>query len=350
MSLDLYLQDLEARIDPQVEDELLARWRQFLTQRWPEPVFAPRRPEPSPPRIDWPAIRVNQTLDDFDAMAMQQFRGCSDVLSAGSGNAMMVRANYGTPIMPIAFGAELFVMPEETNTLPGSHPVPGGAEAMRAMLDRQPPSLDHPYLQKVFEMGRRFVRLKKDYPRVDRYVRIYHPDLQGPMDILEMLWGSDFFVHLYDEPDLVHRVLQLITDTYIRVLREWEKIVPLAEEGITGHWGLLYRGGIMLRDDSAMNLPPEMFDEFIRPYDQQLLSAFGGGAIHACGRVDHFAPFLPRMKGLYAFNMSQPHLNDMEIVWNQTVDQGLSLVGFSTQAAESALAQGRDLRGRVHVI
>ena len=93
----------------------------------------------------------------------------------------------------------------------------------------------------------------------------------------------------------------------------------------------------------------EVFDEFIRPYDQMLLSEFGGGAIHFCGRGDHFIDRLPQMDGVYAVNMSQPEYNDMERIFQNTVDRGIALIGFQRQAAEAALGRGRDLQGLVQV-
>ena len=51
---------------------------------------------------------------------------------------------------------------------------------------------------------------------------------------------------------------------------------------------------------------------------------------------------------MYAINASQPHLNEMESVYRNTVDKGIKLLGFDRQAAEDALAAGRDLHGCVH--
>lgn len=345
--LESCLEDLESRIDEATEARVLSEWRAFCELKCTSPVFVPSRGSEVAPRVEWPEIRVNETLDDFDRMALQQFRGCSETLRQGSGIPLTVRCNYGTPIMALLFGAELFVMPDETNTLPGSRPVPGGAEGIRKVLDRGAPSLDHPYLQKVYEMGRRFMAIKARYPKVGRHVYLYHPDLQGPMDILEMVWGSELFPDLYEEPELVHEALKLITGTYIRVLREWERIAPLSFDGCAPHWGLWHRGAVMLRDDSAMNLSPAMFDEFIKPYDQQILDEFGGGAIHACGRVDHYIASLAAMRGMHGFNMSQPHLNDMEKVYANTVDREVVLLSLSRSAVDEALTRGRDLRGRV---
>ena len=108
------------------------------------------------------------------------------------------------------------------------------------------------------------------------------------------------------------------------------------------------KGHIMRRTDSAMNLSPAMFDEFIRPYEQKLLDALGGGAIHFCGRGDHYIKSMSGMRGLTGIAMSQPHLNDMEVIYRNTVDKGLALLGLNATAAANALAAGRSLHGRVH--
>jgi len=349
LSLTACLDDLESRIDEPVEAALLEQWRRFNRDDWPEPIFSPRRPAPNPPGIDWPIVGANAGLDDHDAMVIQQLRGCSEQLRQATGSPLNVRANYGTPIMAVPFGCELFRMPEATDTLPTAHPIAGGADAMKAALDRGKPDLNQPYLQRVFETGRRFAALKADYPKIGRWVNVYHPDLQGPFDIFEMVFGSAMFTVLFDEPDLVRATVDLITETYIDVMNRWDAICPIRRDAeLTMHWCLYHRGGIMLRDDSAMNLSPEMFDQFIQPTDQRCLDAFGGGVMHACGRVEHFVDRLPDMPGLYGFNMSQPHLNDMDHVFSQTIDRGLPLLDFNRAAAEAALGAGRDLCGRVH--
>lgn len=352
MSLDLtpYLEDLESRIDPTVEEALLAEWKAFASGRYTaSEIFAPQRPAPNPSKLTWPKTRTNETLDNFELMALQQFQSASDNLAQGSGRIMNIRCNYGTPILAMPFGVKLFIMPDDTDTLPACHPRTGGIDTMKAIVDRGIPDLKKdPYTQKVFEMGRRYVALKAKYPKISKYVQTYHPDMQGPTDICELIWGSDLFVDLYDVPDLVKNLLDIITQTYIQYMREWIQLVPLREDGFSVHWNMLFKGPLMLRDDSAMNLSPEMFHEFIRPYDERLLREFGGGAIHACGKVDHFAPILPLMPHLTSFNLSQPHLNDMEVVFKNTVDRGIVIVGLQRQAAEAAVKAGRSLHGRVH--
>ena len=341
-----YLEDLEARIDPQQEARLLQEWIDFTEDRFEGVIFSPCRDSLSAPRCRWPVVSINSGLEDYDMMALYQYGLCSDNLAAGSGLLLNVRCNYGTSIIPLLFGVEPFVMDEELNTLPTSRPL-SGIDAVKRVVDAGVPALQNGYGRKVFEMGERYLDIAREYPKIGSCVHIYHPDLQGPMDICEVVWGSTIFYALYDQPELVKAFLEIVTKTYVQFMRAWQELVPFREGG-NAHWGLLHKGNIMLRDDSAMNLSTDMFDEFIRPYDQRLLDEFDGGAIHFCGKGDHYSARMSEMDGLYAIAMSQPECNDMEIIYANTVDKGLKLIGLSQAAADEAVAYGRDLHGQVH--
>lgn len=345
MNVEPYLQDLEAQINPEIEEDLLWQWRRFCLGQCPDEVFIPRRKAASPRKLEWPKFSVNAAFDDFDKMLLQQLDTCSWTLHTAGGSMLGVRSNYGVPILAMPFGPELFMMEESANTLPNCHPL--GTEKVHELAEHGMPSLDHPYLQRVWEMGRRYMEVKRRYPKIAKYIFVYHPDFQGPMDVLELIWGSEIFLAFGDEPEFVHRMLKLITDFYIAAMQRWQSIVPNFDAQVSCHWNVMQPGQIMIRDDSAMNLPPDYFTEFVRPYDQRLLDSFGGGCIHACGRVDHYSPQFAGMPGLKAFNMSQPHLNDMEKVYRDTVDQGILLVWFDATAVKEAQARGRRFCGRV---
>ena len=342
-----YLEDLESRIDSGIEEELLSSWKCFIEGKQDRGLFVPSRRRSSSPAMTWPNVSVNEALDDMDKMMLQQLAACSAVLARGGGTIMNVRSNYGIGILPSVFGAEIFVMDSQLNELPTSRPIGGGADGIKHLLDQGIPDLRNGYGGRCLDMGRNFANQLAGFPKVSEYVRIYHPDLQGPMDVCELLWGSDLFLAMLDTPDLVHASLKLITETYIRFMHEWELIVPPGNQYAT-HWGILHKGRIALRDDSAMNLSPDMFDEFIRPYNQRLLTEFGGGIIHFCGRGDHYIDRLHDMTGVFAVAMSQPEYNDMECIFRNTVDKGIALVGLPRKAGNAAVSQGRDLHGLVH--
>lgn len=345
-TLQKCLEDLENRIDAGEEKALLEEWREFSEGRFSGRIFSPRRTGRRPPAVEWPVVGVNEALESPEAMALQQYRGCSRCLAEGSGAPLSVRANFGSSIIPLLFGVEPFVMPPETDTLPTSMPL-HDTDAVREVVEKGPPSLEGGYGARVFEMGRFFRRIAEEYPKIGAHVHIYHPDLQGPLDICEVVWGSEVFYAFYDTPDLVKALLDLITDTYAAFMHKWAEIAPLAD-GFNVHWDMAHRGRIMLRNDSAMNVSPEQFDEFSRPYDRRLLDEFGGGAVHFCGRGDHYISRLAEIPGLYAVNPSQPQYNDMEHIFASTIDKGLNIIDLKVEAARAAAESGRELHGRVH--
>jgi len=230
--IEPYLEDLETRIDPDVEDALWESWVEFADGEYEGDLFIPTRHKKNPPGLSWPHISINDALEDYEVMALQQFKGCADALEHGTGALMAVRCNYGTGIIPTLFGAEFFVMDRETDTLPTVIPL-GGLEAtnvetalasadstraaakVRELLDQGIPDLHKALGGKVMEMAAYYQELIAPYPKIRRYIHIYHPDMQGPMDIVELLWGSALFMALVEMPDLVKSLLELVTDTSI---------------------------------------------------------------------------------------------------------------------------------------
>ncbi|MBA4386763.1 MAG: hypothetical protein C0404_02210 [Verrucomicrobia bacterium] len=345
--IEKYLDDLESRIDPDVEEALISGWKDFSDGKFKGGFFVAQRTKKIPSRIKWPQVTVNEALDDVTMMAIQQLATCSRALADGSGALMCVRSNYGTGILPSVFGADIFLMDAELNTLPTSLPLHGDRAKIEGLIERGIPDLRGGYGKRTFDAGEYFQAMFASYPKISRYVKIYHPDLQGPMDVCELLWGSSIFLDIVDHPELVKSFLSLVTETYAAFMVEWNKIAPLAAD-YSVHWSLMHKGTVMLRDDSAMNFSPDMFDEFIRPYDQRLLNMFGGGAIHFCGKGDHYIHLVGQMTGVHAVAMSQPEYNNMDVIFDNTVDRGIRLIGLSRKAGEAAVARGRDLRGNVH--
>ena len=113
--------------------------------------------------------------------------------------------------------------------------------------------------------------------------------------------------------------------------------------GFTGNDTFSY-----IRTDSGMNLSPDMYETFIKPYDTELFKVFDGGAVHFCGRGSHYIHHATSMAGVYAIQLSQPHLNELETIYANTVDKGIKLIGFGKEHAEEALSAGRNLHGNVH--
>jgi hypothetical protein len=342
--LDRCLQDLETRLDDGEEQRNFEAWQGFINGKCREEFFVPPQRTPSPPRVEWPEVNVNAAIADYDLMLLSQFRTCSDILASGGSGRLAVRCNYGTGILPSLFGCAIFMMDDATNTLPSAVPL-GSRGRIRQLIREGVPGIRGGLGEKVFAAAERFLQAFARHPGIARWVSLYHPDAQGPIDIAEVVWGSDIFYAFYDDRQLLRDLLGLATETYGAFMRAWYELVPQKHDW-SDHWNLMHKGVLMIRNDSLMNLSPEVYADLIRPHDQKLFDEFGGGAVHFCGRGCHFIEAMSQVRGLSAINMSQPELNDMEMIYRNTVDRGIKLVGFPRAAAESA---GRPLRGQVQV-
>ncbi len=344
--LKKYLEDLENRIDPAVEDEVFAQWQRFWNRSVTEDFFAPVRAK-SPSKLEWPQININDAIEDksFELMLLNQLCGVNDVLSGVYGTALAIRANYGSNILPSLFGVEVVMMEREMNTLPGSRPLSGGPEKIERLLDKGIPHHRSGQGAAVFDCTKFYIETLKDYPKLQKYCWIYHPDLQGPFDICEVVWGSDIFISLYDTPELIQRFMELITATYISFIDEWFKLVPPRDD-LNSHYGWIHPGKIRISLDSCMNLSPGNYLEFVKKYDAALLNRYGG-IVHSCGKVDHFVPLLSDIKGYYGFNLSQPSYNNMEYIYQNTIDKNIPILCLERKTVELAASQGRKLHGLV---
>ncbi len=326
IELKRYLEKLEESIDLEWEHKKLVEWKHVLAfepieGRFETGASAGKRVEPG----EWPQVRVNEAIHDRERMLLQQLREPYRIACGRLYAVPNIRSNYGTGILPTLFGAEMFWMEDDLDTLPTARPLDGDDPIAR-LLDAGAPDLGAGLGARVFETAEYFQETLAPYPKAREAVWLYHPDLQGPIDVVELLWGSAMFLAFYEAPDRIRAVTELVTETYIRFLTKWLERFPPRDGGEhMAHWGKLFRGQVMLRDDSVVNLSPEMYAEFVKPYDERILAEFGGGGIHFCGKADHCIELMTDSENLTAVNMSQPHLNDVQKVYDATVGKGVVL-------------------------
>ena len=347
MDLAPYLEDLNRRINADEEDRLAGEWLSFADGSFQGSFFSPSRSRPSPPAVNWPDLNINPCIEDAELMIYRELKGVSDTLAAGKGELLAIRPNYGTGIIPSMYGAEVFIMPEETNTLPCTRPLPGAGAAVKEILDKGKMDFSRALAGRVFEFVDRWAELSLPYKLVRRYVYLYNPDLQGPFPLVDMLWGSDIYTDIFDEPETVQAAAAFFTDVIIEFLGKYHALCPPFDANHSVEWGLLHSGAVIIRNDAAMNISGKMYREFVMPHDQRIIKTFGGG-MHFCGKGDHYIAHVSEIKGLSAINMSQPEYNNMETIYQNTIDRGIVIVGMPGAEVERAVAAGRNLRGRVH--
>ena len=280
----------EERIDLQHLARVVERHRDAMNWR------AVDRPPVSIKGVDvagFPRYSFEEEFDDPVKLMIDQLAHPLDELTPGIATSVLlqddfplqIQSEYGVGIMPSLFGATCSFAAGGRAWV---EPL-GGPENVAALLDRGVPDLDRGLLPRVLATLGLFRERLADYPKCSQGIHITQPDLQGCVDILHMLWGPGFFLGLYDHAGLVHELLDLIAETYVAVVR---KIQPYTTEAagddcIYLHWGVC-RGGLLLKNDIPAMISAEMYAEFVRPYDEQVLEAFpGGGSLHIGGGGDH---------------------------------------------------------------
>lgn len=192
---------------------------------------------------------------------------------------------YGTGILASGFGCQVGIA-----TGPGNDPsvigpcVTSIAEARRL---RMPDPRQDGWMPRVLATI--------DHARAHSDLPVGLTDMQGPLDTLGQMCGQvALFTWMYDEPALVHDLLDLVTDAFIGWVRVQKEHIG---EGLGESNGLQGVGasavGCWESDDDMTMLSPEMYEEFVAPRVARIFQAFGGGSIHFCGNgYQHFDSIL----------------------------------------------------------
>jgi len=282
----------------------------------------------------WPQYPYNDTFVDPGKMLLDQLRAPFIHNQLRDYHPLNIRSNYGTVIMPSIFG--LGNQLTETS-LPWVHHLES-REQVQALIERGVPNVRNGLGGRCFETAAFYQEMLAAYPRLSKAISIYHPDLQGPFDVSHLIWGPDIFYALYDCPEVVHRLLRLVTETYRQFMRSWKKAIGEGND-FTTHWNFYIKGGIMLRDDTAVTMSAAHYEEFVKPYDQALLDEFGG-CIHFCGRGAAFIHSMCQSRNLYGINMSQPDWNDTPKAIALAAEHKLVMIGLAQQYVPAGARTG----------
>jgi uroporphyrinogen-III decarboxylase len=183
---------------------------------------------------------------------------------------------YGTGVLASGFGCRIEIAPGQGNDPSVDGPcVTSIAEARRLRLPD--PSRDG-WMPRVLAAI--------DYARAHSELPVGLTDMQGPLDTLGQMCGQvQLFTWMYDEPALVHDLLDLVTDAFIAWVRLQKEHIGEPLDSSNGLQGVGASAiGVWESDDDMTMLSPAMYGEFVAPRVERIFDAFGGGSIHFCGR------------------------------------------------------------------
>lgn len=99
----------------------------------------------------------------------------------------------------------------------------------------------------------------------------------GPMPSAFALAGENLFIWMADEPERVQRLMQIVTTSYMRCIRYFNKLTGRNSEH-----------ALLLGGDAAEMVSPSMFERFVIPCYQLIWQTYGRRrSYHNCGRNEH---------------------------------------------------------------
>ena len=207
---------------------------------------------------------------------------------------------YGTGVVPSAIGCRVLFQQGEEPAVEGT--VIDDPAAV-SLLEPPDPERDG-LMPRVLACIDHF-RAASDLP-------ISFTDNQGPLNIALNLVGLErLCIWMFEHPSAVHELMDFCTTVLIDWVRLQKARAGAAVDG--GAYPHMIAippgfGGVWLSDDDSTVLSPDLYREFVVPYNGRVFEAFGGGTLHYCGNARHqLENYLatPGLVGLNAWCMGE---------------------------------------------
>ncbi len=249
-----------------------------------------------------------------------------------------VRANFGTVLIASLFGAPVEQLADNP---PWIRHEAGSEILLDAVLDRAPLDSAQGWCPRVVETMQAYHAILRDWPELYQQIRIVLPDLQGPLDNLELIRGSDLLLELATEPNKVNEAMTVVATAQIEFARHLSTLVTDRPTAYCHQHAVMQKGNILLRCDTAVMISAEMYRVQVAPHDERVLRELGGGGIHCCGCFQHLVPEFLRLPSLQCIDLGQPELNDVDAMYEAARTRNVPLT--------RVLASEEDLRnGTIH--
>lgn len=345
--LDRLLGFIEERIDPGYGKKVDERYRAALSyeevDRPPlvvQPAFGKNWKLPRP----WDGLEQYPYSRAFEdpGMMMQNMLLSRVVpgLILKDDSPLAIRNDHGTIQIASLFGGR-WQMHE--GNFPWVAPL-GSKDAVRALVE-QDSEID--WQAGVIPRSTRTLEFYGEqlskYPLCRQAVQISLPDLQGPLDTADILWGSEIFVEILTNRELVSAFMARIVETMVSVAEYYRQFVSdrLEPFASTQH-GYNIPGGLLIRNDSAIMVSPDTYREMVRPQDSNLLKQTGSGSIHFCGNGRHLVEPMLEIPDLRGLDFGQPEMMDIKEIYALCSERKVALTNLHPPRED--LISGKALR------
>jgi hypothetical protein len=299
-----FLDNYEEKI-ARSKDALRAFWKQEQRERIPTTVYLPGYYSIEKGMI----CSLGKYYSDKDAnMAAQRESIESHLRILDDDYLPHFDTFFGTPVIASAFGGNVQYFDDKDPWIEG--PVIHSPRE----IDR----LKCPDPKKVGLTSRILNSIEYWKSQIDERLPMSMTDIQGPLSVaIDLMGASAFYMALYDEPKRVKVLLEMISEVLIRFLRMMLALIE-GNEGIHEWTGIFYPPGcgkFRLSEDNLISISPEMYREFIHPYNELIFGEIGGGILHWCGDGSNNFENALSTKGLTGVHNST--MGDMDLILRQ---------------------------------
>lgn len=181
----------------------------------------------------------------------------------------------------------------------GEGVIPSMFGAEQHVVENNPPFTKGRILDSINDLDKLPVRIdpEKDGwgPRIKEALEIFLDatggeipvgvvDHQSPYGIgTKLLGNEELMLAMYDEPELVHRFLDICRQATEDVIAAMEKWAGDPDLIVKNYRIPLKDGGIIIWDDYISVITPSLHKEFSVPVNNRLFKKYGRGHLHTCG-------------------------------------------------------------------
>lgn len=331
--LEELLEVLATKLSEEREAEIGERHRRALS--WEKVDRLPLVMSYPPPDGKFGCYPHAEVFDDPEKMLFNELVSTygTSVLhreTVGDDLPCTLRANFGVGLVASVFGARI---EQVENNPPWVHPFESADEFWSA-VEQFPLDLSRGWIPRVEERYATYRRILRGCPRLESVIRLVLPDLQGPMDNVELLRGSEVFPDFYAEPERLDQALRTLAAAQVAIA---QRLMPALTDGPSG-WshqhGFAVRGSILIRADTAIMLSPAMYQSQVKPHDSWVLTEMGGGGLHSCGKIEHLVDEFLSAGSIRCLDLGQPLMNDMDRIYRVARERQVSLLRVSVREDE----------------
>lgn len=283
-----------------------------------------RLPTTQPAAVEgWPTFPYSEAFNDVEKMLVNELAGVYAGASLRDDRMYTIRANYGVGTVASMFGCKVSIT---MDNMPWCEHL--SERELLAALDRGVPDVTTGLAARVLETERFYLDVLSGYPNLSKAVRVFVCDTQGPFDTAHLVMGHRIYTEIYDDPDLVHRLLDLVTQTYIEFTKAQKAIIGEGNDW-SYHSATKVRGGVRICEDAPTNISPSAYREFCRPYNERIFQEFNGGWIHYCGKGYQIFPDLISTPGLHGVNFGNPEMQNLQAIYSEAAPRKITIISWS---------------------